>query len=109
MWPAISLPCRPSVVSVPAAIGAVPPVSISGVEAGRGAIRIGTNTYCAALGCRRQVGFAIVKLSSVELVAVFVRWDVFGSHGQRGHFEVGVFQCIYGVDPSAPVQFEELS
>lgn len=47
-------------------------------------------------------------LSSVELVAVFVGWNVFRGHGKRGHFEVGMLKGIYGVDSRAPIQSEEL-
>lgn len=48
-----------------------------------------------------------MELSAVELVAVFVGWDIFGGHGEGGGFKVGVFEGVYGVDAGAPVESEE--
>lgn len=49
---AISLPCRPSVVPIPTAVDAPgAPISVSRVEAGGGAVGVGTDSYCAAFGC----------------------------------------------------------
>lgn len=96
----MSLPCGPSVVPVAAAVAGE---SVCCAEAGGWAVGVGTDAYCSAFGGGGQVGFAVVELSSVELVAVFVGWDVCGGHGEGGHSEVWVVEGVYGVDSCAPV------
>lgn len=82
-------------------------VSVSGVEAGVGAVDVGSNSYCAAFGGGGEVRFTVMKLSAIELVTVFVGWDIFGGHGEGGGFKVGMFEGVDSVDAGAPVESEE--
>lgn len=109
---AITLPCwAAAVVSVPAVVHGVSAaaiVAVSAVEAGRGAIGIGANTHRTALWSRRQGGLTVLELSAVELVALFVCWDLVRRHGQRCHFKVRVFEGVDGIDARSPVQFHQV-
>jgi hypothetical protein len=49
-------------------------VCVTAVEAGGCPIRIRSQADRSPLGCWRQVSLAVVKLSSIKLVALFVGW-----------------------------------
>jgi hypothetical protein len=49
-----------------------------------------------------------VELSSVQLVAFFIFWDLVRLHGQGLHLEVAVIESIDGVDASSPVESHQI-
>lgn len=110
----LPLPRGPALVR---AVVAVPPssvdaisaaVPVAAVEAGRGAISVRSDADSPALGRRRKRCLAVVELSAVELVALLVRGDLMGLHGERGHLEIGMVHGIDCVDACSPVQFQQV-
>lgn len=63
-WAAISLPCWPSLVAEPPAVGTIPAVTLA-IETSSGPVRVRAQANSPALGRRRKVGFAVVELSTV--------------------------------------------
>lgn len=49
-----------------------------------------------------------MELSAIQLVALFVNWDILRLHGEGLHFEVWVLNGVDCVDSRAPVERQQL-
>lgn len=107
-WASLSLPHRPSIISISATVHSVPAVvAIAAVEAGCGPIGIWPKAHGSTPGSRWKSGFAIVELSAIKLVTLFEYRNLVRLDGQRLHLEVRVFQSVDCVYPRPPVKLEQ--
>ena len=73
----IPLPCWTPLVAEARAVGAISTVSLA-IEASSGSVCVRSEADSPALGRGRQVGFAVVELSTVQLVTLLVCWNFMG-------------------------------
>lgn len=105
---AFSLPRRTTIfgpvpISTPVDPVAATAVSVTAVEARRGTVRVWTQSYSTTLRRWRKSGLAVVELSTIQLMTLFVEWYLVRLKRKGHHLEVWMLQSINRVDSCSPV------